>query len=308
MAEKFDIVSMGAGLVDVFMYTDVHEQGKFMCYNIGAKLQIQKSHFDVGGGAINTSTTFSRMGLKTGMLSKIGKDAFGCKILEKLKKEKVKFLGRIDSYSGYSIILDSIEHDRTILTFKGANDLLKPGEFQVPSAKWFYFSSMAKDSFQSQIKIAKSKKNKYKIAFNPSLYLFHNEDVKSLIKLVDVLIVNNEEADMISSDHKKIISLGPQIVIVTNGKEPFLCYTKEKTYKIYPHENIKIIERTGAGDAFASGFVAGYIKTRDIEQSLQIGVANSESVVKYMGSTNIILSWPQAQKAVKSSPCKVEIV
>jgi ribokinase len=302
---RFDIVSFGAGLVDLFIFTDVHEKGRMICYNVGAKLQVKKSYFDVGGGGINTGTTFSRMGLKTGMLSKIGKEELSSKILEKLKKEKIKFIGKIEGNTGYSIILDSREHDRTILTFKGDNDNLKASEIKNIDAKWLYFSSMAKESFKSQLKLAKSRK--HRIAYNPSLYLFDEEKVRELVKYTEILILNKEEADMLDTNHQRILDLGPSIVIVTNGKSPFKCYTPSRMYTTYPHENVRVVERTGAGDAFASGFVASYIKTGNIEKSLQVGVANSESVVQYLGSTNVILTLAQALKEIKKNPCKIDI-
>ncbi|MGV8152549.1 MAG: carbohydrate kinase family protein [Candidatus Nanoarchaeia archaeon] len=306
---KFDVVCFGSGLVDLFAYTDAREIHGKISYPVGSKLQIEKLASEIGGGGINTATTFSRMGLNTGLIAKIGDSLFGKKILEKIKKEKIRFLGKVQGEAGTSIVLDSIEHERTILTYKGSNDLLKFNELKCDfDTKLLYFSSLIKESFKTQTKLAeKFKKIGAKLAYNPSLYIFKKENVLPLIKLVDILILNKEEADMINKKHNQILNLGPEIVIVTDGKNPFYCYSKEKTYKIYPNEKVKAIERTGAGDAFASGFVAGLIKTKDIETSLKIGVANSESVIRYIGSTNVILNYKQALNYIKKNPCKVEV-
>ncbi len=302
---KFDVITFGSGLVDIFVYTNTEEKANKMCYLVGSKIQIEDLEFEVGGGGVNTSTTFSRMGLKTGFLGNIGGEDLSKKIYNKLKKEKTKFIGEQNGNTGCSIILDSKEHDRIILTFKGVNDKLKVEKIDFDT-KWFYFSAMNGESFKSQLKIAES--GKYNIAYNPSLYLFKKVDVKKIIKHCKIIVLNKEEADMLNKDYKKILEIGPEIVIITDGKNPFFCYTKEKTYKIYPNEDVKPVERTGAGDAFASGFVASYIKTEDIEKSLKIGVANSESVVRYKGSTNIILTWPQVNKAISKKPFKIEVV
>ena len=66
-----------------------------------------------------------------------------------------------------------------------------------------------------------------------------------------------------------------------------------------PH-NIKVVERTGAGDAFSSGFLAGWIKTQDIERALKIALANSESEIQYLGTHNKILTWEEANNKIKS--------
>jgi ribokinase len=304
---KFDVITFGSGLIDIFAFTDVSEQGHFLCYEAGSKIQIEKMKFDIGGGGLNTATTFSRMGLSTGFFTRLGDDELGNKILGAVKDEGIKFLGKADGETGYSIVLDSREHERTILTYKGSNDdaAISGGDMKRLGADWLYFSSSAGRSLKSYKKIIAEKG--INVAFNPSAYLIKGEDISEILKSVDVLILNKDEADMINEDNSKILMRGPEIVCVTDGKNPFHCYTNEARYKIYPNKGIKVVERTGAGDAFASGFLAAYIKTGDIARSLKIGVANSESVVQNFGARNKILGWNEALKAVKKMPAKVEI-
>lgn len=303
---KFEVVCFGSGLIDIFADTDIAQRGKMIAYPVGSKIQIENLDFAVGGGGINTSTTFAKFGLKTGFFGKIGEDDFAKKILNKIHKNGVKFLGKTEGRTGYSVVLDSKEHNRTILTFKGDNDHFKTDVWKKIKTKWFYFSSLKEESFKTQLKIAKSRKAK--IAFNPSMYLFGKENVKEMIKYCSVVVLNKEEADMLAKKHDKILKMGKKIevLIVTDGKKDFYAYTSGKRYKVYPHKNIKVVERTGAGDAFASGFVAGYMKTKNVKKALQIGVANSESVVKYKGSTNKILTWNEVLKEVEKNGCRVD--
>jgi ribokinase len=296
--KKLDIVSFGSGLVDIFVYTDVHDDGKKISYPIGTKIQIKDLEFDIGGGGINTATTFSRFGLKTGLVCNAGGDEMGKKIIDKIKKEGIVFLGEKKGRTGYSVVLDSKEHDRTILTFKGANDLIS---LRGVNAEWVYLSSLAGKSFKSQIQLAKSKK--YNVAFNPSAYIIKKENIRKILSYVKILILNKEESELVGG---KIAKWGPEIVIVTDGANPFFCYAKNKKYQIFPHKDIQVVERTGAGDAFASGFIASFIKTGEIKNSLQIGVANSESVVRHKGSTNVILSWKKAISEIKKNPCEIK--
>src|SRR3990167_2097966 len=119
---KFDIVCFGSAVADTFVETGLPENKKAICYPSGDKILIKNSKIELGGGGLNTSVAFARFGLKTALITAVGDDANGEKIQQKLKQEKIKFLGKIDKkeITGYSVVLDSKEKDRTILTYKGA--------------------------------------------------------------------------------------------------------------------------------------------------------------------------------------------
>ena len=264
----FDVVTFGSAVIDTFVNTNVAEKNNFMNYPVGSKLLIKELRYDIGGGGTNTATAFSRLGLKTGCISGIGKDTNAKEIISLLKKEKIKLLTKPkNEMSGYSVILDSKEHNRTILTYKGANDCIKIEDIKKFKTKWLYYSSLMETSFETQIKLAKKLNNAgVKLAFNPSSYQIESKNILDLLKITEILILNKEEAEMISKKYKKkgnllkaISELGPKIVVVTDKNNPAEAYDGEKIYKIEPHRNIKVLERTGAGDAFASGFVAGQI-------------------------------------------------
>ena len=298
---KYDIVTFGSAVIDTFIHTDVAESNNFMHYPIGAKILIKELRFDVGGGGTNTAVAFSRLGLKTGCICKIGDDSNGKKILECLKKEKVDFIGKVDKkiMSGYSAILDSRGGERTILTYKGANNDIELKEIPKNlTTKWLYYSALLEKSFDTQKKLAHLMHKKgTKIAFNPSSYIINNEDIEGLLKICEVLVLNKEEGEMLCKRYNSrgelmeaLQSLGPKIVVVTDKDNPTLAYDGNKKYSILPHKNIKVVERTGAGDAFASGFVSGLVAGWDIQRSLELGLKESESVIQYFGAKNILLT------------------
>jgi len=294
---KFDVVTFGSAVVDVFVNTDVAEKNKLISYPVGTKILIKDMKIDVGGGGTNTAVAFARLGLKTGWIGELGDDENGRKILESLKKEKVKFLGRLvkGELTGYSVILDSGGGDRTILTYKGANDEVSMSDIKKFKAKWVYFGSSLGKSLQTEKKLAKIlKKRNTKLAFNPSMYLIKKEDLSSLLKLCDILILNKEEAQTLTRKkenlsenlHKLVARKG--IVVTTDKDKLISCYDGKKKYFLKPHK-VKVVERTGAGDAFASGFVAGLIAGKSIMQSLKLGLRESESVIRYFGAKNNLL-------------------
>ena len=296
----FDVVSFGGAVVDCFLNTGVGETHGKICYNSGEKILVKDLKFDVGGGAKNTAAAFSRLGLKTGCVIKVGDDENGRKILRCLKDEKVKLLGKVEknSNSGFSVILDSREYERTILTFKGSNDQIEMNDIKHFRTKWLYLSSLLEKSFNTQLQLAKELKKKWvKIAFNPSAYIIkeYKDKLKSLLKLCDIVILNKEEAQMLVKGKslpdllKNIHKLGVRTVVITNKNSLVGCYDGNKMYSIKPHENIKVVERTGAGDAFASGFVAGQIVGKTIDESLELALKESESVLGHFGAKNNLI-------------------
>jgi ribokinase len=292
---RFDVVTFGSAVMDVFVDTDMAERRGFMEYKVGEKILIKDLKFDWGGGGTNTAVAFSRLGFKTGYIGELGDDENGRRILKSLKKEKIKFLGRIEKNenTGYSVILDSRGGDRTILTYKGANDEVVLKDIRRFKTKWLYLSALLGKSLQTQIELAKFLKSKgTKIAFNPSMYLIKSNKLQPILKLIDILILNKEEAQELAKTKNNLLenlhTLTNGIVVITDKNKLISCYDGKKKYSLVPNK-IKVVERTGAGDAFASGFVAGQIAGWSIEKSLRLGLQESESVIRYFGAKNKLL-------------------
>lgn len=286
----FDVVSFGSAVVDVFINTEVAKRGRFISYPVGSKILVDDLKFDIGGGGTNTSVAFSRLGLKTGCICAIGGE-----ILKLLKKEKVIFLGKESRIgNAYSFILDSKDKSRTILTYKGNNDKISLRDIKKFKTKWLYLSSMLGESFNTQKKLAlKLKKKGTKIAFNPSEYLIKRKNLTPLLKISDILIVNKEEARMIVGKKEKNLLKGLQkitggIVVITDKNNLITCFDGHGKYILRPNK-INVVERTGAGDAFASGFVAGQIVGKPIRECLRLGLQESENVIKHFGAKNRLI-------------------
>jgi len=292
----FDVVSFGSALIDIFVNTGISEEKGFMYYPLGEKIQIKELRFDIGGGGTNTAVAFSRLGLKTGYVGKVGDDESGEKVIKMLKKEKIKFLGKIEKgkITGHSIILDGKGGERTILVYKGVNDEIIMKDIKRFKTKWLYFSSSRGKSFQTKKElIGILKKRGVKLAFNPSAYLIKKENISYLLKMTDILILNKEEAQMLVGKREKDLlkglnKLGPKIIVITDKNKLISCYDGNKKYFLKPNK-IKVVERTGAGDAFSSGFVAGQIAGKSIEYSLRLGLRESESVIQHFGAKNNLI-------------------
>jgi len=321
----YDIITIGSSTMDVFAKSEADlisirrddSQEDLIAFPLGAKILIKDLNFESGGGGTNTAVAFSRLGFKTAYLGALGNDENGHQVLDILKKENVDFIGHIvNDRTNFSVILDSMEEDRTVLTYKGASSKLslKQSEIKKIRAKWIYSASVIKTSFKTLEKIAvHAKKNKIKLAFNPSSYQAKKGKryLRKILKKCTVLILNRDEAELIVGKgdlditYQKLSNLGPEIISITEGRQGASCLFKGNIYHAYP-KKVKICETTGAGDAFSSGFVAGLILKNDPLFAIKLGMSNAESVIKYFGAKNILLHRKDALKLVEKDDRLVE--
>lgn len=311
--KKYDVITFGSAVVDVFIDTGLEQKEK-LCFDVGSKNIIKRINFTTGGGGTNSAASFSRLGFKTGFVGKIGDGHNAGIILRELKSLKVDFLGvQGKEHTGYSVVLANSSGERTILTYKGINNLLKFSEIDTGKLRtdWFYFSSLIERSFKAQEKLAVwAKKKGIKIAFNPSSYQSKMGvgKLKKILERVEVLVLNKEEARYLvpKGDPFDVLSrIGIKVICITDGNEGSEIYDGFHKYKALAHKNVKCAESTGAGDAFASGFVSGIMKSRDIEFAIQLGSANAESVIKILGAKNGILTMREAERIIKKNPVKI---
>jgi ribokinase len=307
----YDVICVGGANIDVFITTkskDVeiekvhaHED---VCLPIGAKILIDTLTTDTGGSGVNTATAFSRLGLKTAVVSKLGEDMNADLVLTKLKKEKIDFLGvKAPGHTGYSVILSGLHKNRTILTFKGNNNLLTTRDisWKKLKTKWFYFGTLLGQSWKTQCAIAQyAKKNGINLLFNPSLYLAEKgmKFLKPILDACTILVLNKEEAEALTGMKtytKQILQRLQEhvpIVVITDGPRGALAYNGIEFHGIVP-KDVPIVDTTGAGDSFASAFLAALVAGQDIPTALKWGAAEANSVIQYFGATNILLNRKQ---------------
>ncbi|MBR9676341.1 carbohydrate kinase family protein [Candidatus Woesearchaeota archaeon] len=306
----FDIVCVGSATSDVFCDTNcevvnIKKKGvseEVLAYPVGSKILINDISFEIGGGGTNTAVAASRLGLRAAYLGNIGEDDNGKKVLSLLRKEKVSFVGtKTDDMTNMSVVLDSVEDDRTILVYKGASNKLRFDKVNKTrlKAKWFYLCAMVGDAYVELEKIALFAKSKgSKIAFNPSSYLAlkGGEYLKKVLKITDFLILNKEEAELLVGKNescealaRKLSIIGPTNVAITEGKKPITVLYQGKI-DVFKPNLIKSKETTGAGDAFGSTLISSLILNKDIEASVKAAISNSENVIQSLGAKNGLLT------------------
>ncbi|MBI3035176.1 carbohydrate kinase family protein [Candidatus Woesearchaeota archaeon] len=322
----YDVITVGSATVDVFARTRFSELIKIidpkgetdlLAFPSGSKILIDELEFTTGGGGTNTAVALSRLGHKVGFIGKLGAGTNSDFIHKNLKKEKIELLcAHGKGHTGYSVVLDTLEHDRTILTYKGVNDDLKYSD--IPSrklkAKWFYFSSMLEESFHTLERLAEfAQQRMIKIAFNPSAYLAEKgaKYLNHILTRTYLLILNREEAGLLAGKDSieglllKLKGLGPKIVVITDGRNHLYVIDGKHIYSAFPPP-VKIADATGAGDAFAASFLSGLIRKNDIEFAIKLGIANAQSVVSHYGAKNILLTYNEAVRAMKKLKVKIQ--
>lgn len=275
-------------------------------FSLGEKIELEKISFTTGGGATNSAYTFSRQGFKTACFAKIGKDVSGKEILADLKKEKINtdLIKRTEKApSAYSITLLTPE-GRTILVHRGAAANLREEEFNPirMKADWYYITSLGGQINLLHKIIKQGYKRGVKIALNPgSKEISQKEKILKLLPKIEVLLLNEEEALEISGtdnlDSAFQALSEPTITVITKGKNGSELVTDSNRYKAGIFSEKQFRDRTGAGDAFGSGFVSGYIKeggdpesTQCLQEGLRLGAANSTAIVEHLGAKDQILS------------------
>ncbi len=312
--KKYDIVSIGSATRDVFLKSANFESrrhadsptGAEQCFPLGSKIEINKMVFTTGGGGNNAAVTFARQGLKTANIGVIGRDFNGRAILEELKKEGIDsgfFQIHDDDFTAYSIILVHNSGERTILSYKGEGQHFDAQKipFEKIKTDWFFVDSLGGHYDMLERIFGHAEKNKIKIAMNPGgKELEHGWDkLRPFFEKTEILIMNKEEALQITKGNLNDLSdLVAGIVVISDGPNGVIAKDKDgKSYQAGVPDS-PVVERTGAGDAFSSGFVAEYIRSGDIAKSIQFGTANASSVVTQYGAKAGILKkgdwgpWP----------------
>lgn len=291
---------------------------------LGEKLEAQDIYFTIGGNAANASVTFARQGFRVAAAGKVGCDVAGEEIKRRLAREGARtdlIKCAPDRATAYSVLLLQ-GGERTILGYHGASDTftirdlpalsLSNGRLSRLRAKWWYMS-LAGESDKMLFPLLRfAREHNIAVAFNPSgHHLRHGRgDVLRSLKDLSFLVLNDEEAAMLTGIpwsrqkdvFRKLDNLMPGVLAVTHGRGGVTVSDGRYLFRTRIFKEKKLVDRTGAGDAFGSGFTAGLmrrgiavsniheVKPSDIAYAIRLATANATSVVEHIGATEGILT------------------
>ncbi len=296
------VICVGTATLDIFVRSNEFKvmpsaEGVVLCEAYGAKLEVEELVWTTGGGATNAAATFCKQGLETGLISEIGNDIPGKTLLNELGEMNIPtdLIVKEDAEkTATSIILVAPEGGRSIVTSRGASKMLEVRDIPWDNidTEWIYISSLGGQVALLEAITNHAKEKGIKVAVNPGAGEINADDLISrLAPFWDVLMMNENESSVLTgvgTDDlkvlgKKIHQLGAKNTIVTAGERGAVLLNADQIL-FCPPGNGNVVESTGAGDAFGSGFVSGLIKGDDLFKSLQFAQANSVGVISKVGS------------------------
>lgn len=313
----YDVLTIGAATRDIFLVSDAFrsianptfEGGHAECVPLGSKIEIKSFVATTGGGATNAAATFRSLGFKTAITCRIGDDTIGRDILDELRTYRIDttYLNRIKSgQTAYSTLLTMSDGERTALVYRGVSSKFSEADIHwsaIRKSKWVYLTSLG-GNFELSKKIVQfAHKHRVKIAWNPGTGELKKgmKAFQSVLTMVDVFIVNKEEAELLTGETNlnklcKLFKREGVIRLITDGSKGTTMIEGASIHK-FGTSGSRGISKTGAGDAFGSGFVAALMKFKDPIKAARIGTLNAESVIQYLGAKKGVLSeWPTEAK------------
>jgi sugar/nucleoside kinase (ribokinase family) len=325
-SKKMDIISIGDVVIDDFIqlqddeaWTYTEDSGrKVLAMEFGTKVPfVGREVVDAVGNASNGAVALTKLGLKTAFVTDVGDDKYGRDIIAALKERGVDtrfVLVNRGMASNYHFVL-RYGSERTILIKHEKYNYVWPKLRGNEIPRWVYFSSVSDGSLEYHDQICDwlDDNPEVKVAFQPGTFQmdFGAERLKRLYQRTEVLILNREEAVIVGGgNHEdihdliaKLHALGPKIVVVTDGPAGAYASDGKEAWKmpLYP-DPAPPVDRTGAGDAFASTFVAALTAGNTIEGALQWAPINSMSVCQGIGAQAGLLGKHELEEYLRKAP------
>jgi ribokinase len=273
-----------------------------------------------GGSAANTIYGLAKLGIKAGFVGAVGADKSGKVLIDNLKTAGVdtSHISVKKAETGATTCISDKLGRRAIYVSPGANNLLndKDVDFSyLNQARLVHISSFADDrQLKLQTTSVKKLKDSVKLSLAPGM-IYVTKGLKALTPLFKksfVVFVNREEIERLTGQDlqtgaKQLVQIGCQIVVVTLGKG--IEIGKSGTITAYileggkEHEIVSKrvsrksgLETTGAGDAFATGFLFGLLKDKAIEDCGQLGDIIARFAIEKVGARTGLLTSSQLSK------------
>ncbi len=319
---KVDFLSIGDITTDAFIrikdasvHCDLNRENCELCLRFGDKVPYEEVYVvPAVGNSPNAAVSASRLGLSSGLVTNIGDDQNGKDCMAQLHKDSVD-TSLVAVHPGmktnYHYVL-WYEEERTILVKHQAYPYMLPN---LGSPKWLYVSSLGGNSLAYQREIAAYVKEHpgISLAFQPGTFQIQAgyEALKEVYEVSKIFFCNKEEACRIlsaqSNDIKELLEgvrrLGPSVVCITDGPNGAYAYDGEQFLftPMFPDPKPPL-NRTGAGDAFASTFTVALALGEPLEKALAWGPVNSAYVVQGIGAQAGLLTRAELEKHLAEAP------
>jgi sugar/nucleoside kinase (ribokinase family) len=191
-------------------------------------------------------------------------------------------------------VIFSPKKERTIFNYCDASTKTTLNNVSKIKAKWFYLAPLINFDFLKKV-VNLAKQNKIKVFINPHIEILKNKkpELKKPLKDADILLLNQKELLVLLGQTKfngpeQLLSVREffkGVLLITNGEKEAMVLGADNSIHILTPSKVVVKDSTGAGDAFGSGFLAGFIKSGgNLKKSLDLGMKNSISCIQKIGA------------------------
>ena len=301
---KYDITVIGAAIIDVLagpVDESIFEKDS---------QPVNSTRLAFGGDALNEAVVLSQLGAKVELISKVGDDEAGKRILDFLQEKqvdvtKVKIEEGLET--GINIVLVTPEGERMFLTNpNGSLRKLSEADVMEQLDSVADIVCMASMFVSPLLDIPEMERIFQRIKSKPGRILVVDmttakngeslADIACLLKYIDYLIPNETEAARLTGEKdayrnaELFIEHGASCVVIKRGKKGCLIRTKNQQIEIPAYAHAKLVDTTGAGDSFVAGFLWGLKNDMPLEECGRFGCAVASCAVEKLGANTGVTS------------------
>jgi len=250
-----------------------------------------------GGSAANTIVGLARLGCKVGFIGKVADDREGKMLVKDFCIEGVDTKGIIHSKhdrSGTVMGFVDEKGDRALYVDPGVNDTIEFDEINMEYAfqtRFLHLTSFVEEkSYQTQKRLIQALPQTVKLSLDPGeLYARKGSILEPIIEKTFVLMPNLNELELLTktADYRKgadvLLKKGVEIVAVKLGSKGCYVTDGKENHSVEPFK-VRVVDTTGAGDAFCAGFLYGLISNKSLYECGKFGNFVASRCIMKMGA------------------------
>jgi len=300
MPKKFSLLGIGNALIDSienvdeqFLIDEGMKKGDMTLIDDATMKDLSTKMVEptkqAGGSAANTMACFASFGGNGAFIGRVGDDKNGNEFAKSLEEINIypSLSQNYDVATGQCMIFVTPDHERTMNTYLGAACDLTPNcidteiitQSNIIFLEGYLFNNdNAKQAFKQAALIAKNAGNKVALTLSANFCVdIHREDFQSLVENdIDILFANEEEITNLCETESlggalNIIADKCPLSVITKGKDGVTIFNQGIRTDVPITENVEVVDTTGAGDAFAGGFLYGLSQGYNMEQCGHLG-------------------------------------
>ena len=280
---KFDIVCIGHVVYDIRCYVDNFPSPDKLAVIMG---RLKSS---IGGSTANSAVTASKLGLKCGIIGKVGFDEYGWSVVQSFRNYGINMdhiLVDFSNPTGVSLITVDNEGTPEFVQMIGASEPILPEDIQpeyIGTSRHLHMTGLNLEALVKSSEIAKDFGKT--VSFDPGRKKsdLGYKMLLPVLENVDILLVNQREARSLlgTEDDMEITGVMNKLrkrigkdktYVVKGGCENLVVFSPTADFSVSPF-NVKVVDTVGAGDAFDAGFVTAFLKGKNLEDAAVYGAA-----------------------------------